>query len=73
MHEKIRNNGKNIIPVMLAGFEWPKPMPEGLEELPNYQAITSAGHRRGNTKSVTGAFRVVYARVFYSCDAGEFI
>ena len=38
------NNGKNIIPVMLAGFEWPKPMPEGLEELPNYQAITSAGH-----------------------------
>lgn len=38
------DNGKNIIPVMLAGFEWPQPMPEGMEELPNYQAITSAGH-----------------------------
>ncbi len=35
---------KNIIPVMLAGFEWPKPMPTGMEELCNYQAI-SAGER----------------------------
>lgn len=30
---------KNIVPVQLAGFEWPSPMPHGLEELPNYQAI----------------------------------
>ena len=35
---------KNIIPVMLAGFEWPTPMPNGLEELSKYQAI-SAGER----------------------------
>ena len=31
------------IPVMLAGFQWPKPMPEGMEELANYQAITASG------------------------------
>lgn len=37
-------NDKNIIPVMLAGFTWPQPMPEGMEELSNYQAITSTGH-----------------------------
>lgn len=37
-------NNKNIIPVMLAGFEWPTPMPNGLEELSKYQAI-SAGER----------------------------
>lgn len=30
---------KNIIPVMLAGFEWPKTMPEGLEMLCMYQSI----------------------------------
>ena len=30
---------KNIIPVMLNGFVWPKPMPEGMEELCNYQAL----------------------------------
>ncbi len=35
---------KNIIPVMLTGFEWPTPMPNGLEELSQYQAI-SAGER----------------------------
>lgn len=35
---------KNIIPVMLAGFTWPQPMPEGMEELSNYQAIASTGH-----------------------------
>lgn len=31
---------KNIIPIMLAGFEWPDPMPQGMEELCMYQAIT---------------------------------
>lgn len=33
--------GKNIIPVMLDGFVWPNEMPKGMEELSNYQAITS--------------------------------
>lgn len=35
---------KNILPVLLDGFTWPKELPEGLEELPNYQAITAVGH-----------------------------
>ncbi|WP_294743471.1 hypothetical protein [uncultured Prevotella sp.] len=35
---------KNIIPVMLDGFEWPKEMPKGIEELPNYQAISAVSH-----------------------------
>ena len=30
---------KNIIPVMMKGFEWPDDMPEGLEELPNFNGI----------------------------------
>lgn len=30
---------KNIIPVMMKGFEWPENMPEGLEELPNFNGI----------------------------------
>ncbi len=33
---------KNIIPIMLNGFLWPNPMPEGLEELCNYQALTAS-------------------------------
>lgn len=33
--------GKNIIPVMLSGFEWPDPMPFGMEELKMYQAVTA--------------------------------
>ena len=37
-------HGKNIIPVMLDGFSWPKEMPKGMEELPNYQAITAVNH-----------------------------
>lgn len=32
---------KNIVPVMLNGFTWPDPMPEGMEELCNYQALTA--------------------------------
>ena len=35
------NKKKNIVPVMLAGFEWPSPMPTGMEELCYYQAITA--------------------------------
>ena len=31
--------GKNIIPIMLSNFEWPSPMPEGLEDICNYQSI----------------------------------
>ena len=38
------NHQKNIIPVMLSGFEWPKKMPDGLESLCNYQAITASNH-----------------------------
>lgn len=30
---------KNIIPVMMKGFEWPQDMPEGLEELPDFNGI----------------------------------
>lgn len=37
-------NNKNIIPVMLDGFSWPESMPEGMEELQNYQAITAVKH-----------------------------
>lgn len=37
-------NKKNIVPVMLDGFSWPDPMPEGMEELSNYQAVTAIGH-----------------------------
>lgn len=33
---------KNIIPVMLNGFVWPDPMPEGMEELAYYQALTAS-------------------------------
>lgn len=30
---------KNIIPVMLSGFEWPETMPNGMEELSQFQCI----------------------------------
>lgn len=33
---------KNIIPVMLNGFQWPETMPQGLEELCKYQALTAS-------------------------------
>ena len=32
-------NKKNIVPIMLAGFEWPNPMPEGMEDLCLYQSL----------------------------------
>lgn len=32
---------KNIIPVLLTGFEWPSPMPIGMEQLKFYQAVTA--------------------------------
>jgi|GEM_PF-795572 len=35
-------HNKNIIPVMLNGFVWPEPMPQGMEELRNYQALTAS-------------------------------
>ena len=38
-------NEKNIIPIMLKDFKWLKPMPEGMEELPNYQAVTASDHQ----------------------------
>lgn len=34
-------NKKNIVPVMLNGFTWPNPMPTGMEELCDYQALTA--------------------------------
>lgn len=34
-------NKKNIVPVMLNGFVWPNPMPIGMEELCDYQALTA--------------------------------
>ena len=37
-------NRKNILPVMLDGFSWPKEMPEEMDELSNYQSITAVGH-----------------------------
>lgn len=36
--------GKNIVPVMLRGFTWSNPMPSGMEELQNYQAVTASDH-----------------------------
>ncbi|GCB37474.1 toll/interleukin-1 receptor domain-containing protein [Bacteroides faecalis] len=35
---------KNIIPIMLTNFEWPDPMPQGMEELRNYQAISASSY-----------------------------
>jgi hypothetical protein len=34
-------NKKNILPVMLNGFTWPNLMPNGMEELCDYQALTA--------------------------------
>lgn len=33
---------KNIVPVMLNGFTWPDPMPDGMQELAYYQALTAS-------------------------------
>ncbi len=35
-------NKKNIVPVMLNGFTWPNSMPQGMEDLCNYQALTAS-------------------------------
>ena len=37
-------HGKNIIPVMLAGFKWPEAMPAGLEGFNLNQAIAAGDH-----------------------------
>ena len=34
--------GKNIVPVMLKGFEWPDNLPADIAELPNYQGISAS-------------------------------
>lgn len=34
----------NIVPILLSGFEWPDPMPWGMEQLKFYQAITASNH-----------------------------
>lgn len=36
------NAKKNIIPIMLAGFEWPEEMPDGMEDLKMYQAVKAS-------------------------------
>lgn len=36
------NHNKNIVPIILNGFVWPNPMPAGMEELSNYQALTAS-------------------------------
>lgn len=33
---------KNIVPVLLNGFQWPRPMPAGMENLCMYQAVTAS-------------------------------
>ena len=35
---------KNIIPIMLADFQWPEIMPEGIEKLNQYQAIAAGNY-----------------------------
>lgn len=39
---RAKEKGKNIIPVMLNGFSWPDPMPIGMEDLSEYQALTAS-------------------------------
>lgn len=34
--------GKNIVPILLRGFEWPECLPEGLEKLPMYQGVAAS-------------------------------
>lgn len=36
------SGNKNIIPIMLNGFVWPTPMPQGMEELNVYHALTAS-------------------------------
>lgn len=38
--------GKNIVPIMLRGFEWPLPdeLPESLKDLSNYNGISASDH-----------------------------
>lgn len=38
---KAMEMNKNVIPIMLNGFSWPEPMPQGMEDLRNYQALTT--------------------------------
>lgn len=38
------DSGKNIVPIMLTGFEWPRELPSDIADLPNYQAVTPTGH-----------------------------
>ena len=40
-YERAAMAGKNIVPVLLSGFTWPSPMPEGMEELKDYQGLSA--------------------------------
>jgi len=35
---------KNIVPVMLSGFQWTEAMPSGLEDLEKYQSVAAGNH-----------------------------
>lgn len=40
--EEALSRRKNIIPVMLRGFDWPSELPESMAELPMYQAVSAS-------------------------------
>lgn len=40
LHALKQNN--NIVPVIIRNFEWPKPMPNGLEDIPNMQGVAAS-------------------------------
>jgi len=46
-------HGKNVIPVMLSGFQWLETMPAGLEGLKNYQSVLARNHEHFNASMDT--------------------
>ena len=42
--QRAMQKNKNIIPIMLTGFEWPSPMPDGMEGLQYYQSISATSN-----------------------------
>lgn len=49
-------NHKNILPVMLDGFSWPKEMSQGLEKLSSYQAIAAVWKRKITPQRLGNSF-----------------
>ena len=72
---------KNIIPIMLRGFEWPavESLPESLRELPNYNGISASDHnvfvenverlKRNFLKSKPGITWRRYRKIAYSASS----